>query len=60
MTPAQTAAIAPEIFLGPFDGPFGDGTRVAAGVFFNLIGDSVHRRTYSLTFAFDLPNRFGY
>jgi hypothetical protein len=58
--PAQTAALGPEIFLGPFDGPFGDGTRVVAGVLFNIVGDPVHERTYSLSVAFDLPNRFGY
>jgi hypothetical protein len=36
------------------------GLRRAAGVFFNVAGDPVHRVTYSLTLAIDLPNRYGY
>lgn len=59
-SPAQTTFLAPEVFLGPFASPISDGTRVAVGVFFNLQGDPVHERTYSVTVAFDLPNRFGY
>lgn len=59
-TPAQTTFLAPEIFLGPFASPISDGTRIAAGVFFNLQGDAVHSRTYSVTVAFDIPNRYGY
>ncbi|MGD0835136.1 MAG: hypothetical protein ABSB49_00655 [Polyangia bacterium] len=59
-SPAQTTFLAPEIFLGPFPTLVSDGTRVAAGVFFNLQGDPVHDRTYSITVAFDIPNRFGY
>lgn len=59
-SPAQTVFLAPEIFIGPFRTPISDGTRVAAGVFFNLVGDSVHDPTYSFTFSFDIPNRYGY
>ncbi len=58
--PAETVFIAPEIFIGPFKSPVSDGTRIAAGVFFNLTGDPVHNVTYSITAAFDIPNRFGY
>jgi hypothetical protein len=58
--PVQTVFIAPEVFLGPFASPVSDGTRIAAGCFFNLAGDLVHDRTYTLTVAFDIPNRFGY
>ena len=53
--PAETVFVAPELFLGPVHG-----VRLAAGVFFNLFGDAVHATTWSLTAAFDLPNRFGY
>ncbi len=52
--------VAPEVFLGPFKSPISDGTRVAAGVSFNVIGDSVHAQTYTLTAAFDIPNPYGY
>ena len=58
--PAQTVFLAPEVFLGPFQSPISDGTRVAAGVFFNIVGESIHSRTYTLTASFDIPNRFGY
>ncbi len=58
--PAETVFVAPEIFLGPFASPISAGTRVAGGVFFNLVGDRVHDRTYSVTLAFDVPNRYGY
>ncbi len=53
--PAETVFIAPEVFIGPVHG-----VRAAAGVFFNVFGDPVHSVTYSLTAAFDIPNRFGY
>jgi hypothetical protein len=33
-SPAQTVFIAPEVFLGPFESPISDGTRVALGVSF--------------------------
>lgn len=59
-SPAQTFFIAPEIYFGPFKCSISDGTRIAAGVFFNVTGDAVHSHIYSLTIAFDLPNRFGY
>src|SRR6185437_6953943 len=59
-SPVQTVFLAPEIFLGPFGTPISDGTRVAGGVFFNLAGDNVHDRTYTVTVSFDIPNRFGY
>ena len=59
-SPAQTVFIAPEIFLGPFKTAVDDGTRIAAGVFFNAQGDPAHLRIYSLTLALDIPNRFGY
>jgi hypothetical protein len=54
-TPAETVFVAPELFLGPVHG-----VRVAGGVFFSVLGDFVHSVTYSLTAAFDIPNRFGY
>ena len=54
-SPAETVFVAPEVFVGPVRG-----VRVAGGVFFNAFGDPVHRVTYSLTAAFDIPNRFGY
>jgi hypothetical protein len=54
-SPAETVFIAPEVFIGPVHG-----VRVAGGVFFNVFGDPVHSVTYSLTAAFDIPNRFGY
>jgi hypothetical protein len=60
LSPAETVSIAPEIFIGPFKSPVNNGTRIAAGVFFNLHGDPVHERTYAVTLAFDIPNRFGY
>jgi hypothetical protein len=59
-TPAETLFIAPEIFVGPFSTPIDEGVRVAAGVSFEVTGDPVHRRTYMLTAAFDLPNKYGY
>lgn len=59
-TPALTVDLAPELLLGPFKTPISDGTRIAAGVFFNLVGDRVHARTYTVTVAFDIPNHFGY
>jgi hypothetical protein len=54
-SPAETVFLAPEVFIGPVDG-----VRVVGGVFFNVLGDPVHSVTYSLTAAFDIPNRFGY
>ena len=54
-SPAVTVFVAPELFVGPVHG-----VRLAGGVFFNATGDPVHDVTYSLTAAFDLPNRFGY
>jgi hypothetical protein len=59
-SPAETAFIAPEVFLGPFESPISDGTRVAVGVSFNVAGDAVHAQTYTLTAAFDIPNPYGY
>jgi len=59
-SPAETLFIAPEIFIGPFKTPINDGTRIAAGVSFELAGDPVHRQTYMLTAAFDIPNKYGY
>jgi hypothetical protein len=59
-SPAETVFIAPEVFLGPFKSPISDGTRVAAGVSFNVVGDSVHAQTYTITAAFDIPNPYGY
>ena len=52
--------IAPEVFLGPFKSPISDGTRIALGVSFNVLGDDVHAQTYTLTAAFDIPNPYGY
>ena len=40
--------------------PISDGTRVAAGVSFNVVGDEVHAQTYTITAAFDIPNPYGY
>jgi hypothetical protein len=54
-SPAETVFVAPEVFIGPVHG-----VRVAGGVFFNVFGDPVHAVTYSLTVAFDIPNRYGY
>jgi hypothetical protein len=54
------AFVAPEVFLGPFKSPISDGTRIAAGVSFNVVGDPVHAQTYSVTIAFDIPNQYGY
>lgn len=59
-SPAETVFVAPELFLGPFKSPISDGTRVAAGVSFNVVGDSVHAQTYTITAAFDIPNKYGY
>lgn len=59
-SPAETLFLAPEFFLGPFETPITDGTRIAGGVFFNLYGDKVHAQTYSLTLAIDIPNKWGY
>jgi hypothetical protein len=59
-SPAETVFITPEVFLGPFKSPVSDGTRVAAGVSFNVAGDPVHAQTYSITAAFDIPNPYGY
>jgi hypothetical protein len=59
-SPAETVFVAPEVFLGPFKSPVSDGTRIAAGVSFNLVGDSVHAQTYTITAAFDVPNSYGY
>jgi hypothetical protein len=59
-SPAKTVFLAPEVFIGPFASPISDGTRVAAGVFFDLAGDRVHDRTYRVTAAFDIPNQYGY
>lgn len=58
--PAQTVFAAPELFIGPFKSPISDGTRLAAGTFFELAGDPEHHRLYSLTVSFDIPDRFGY
>jgi hypothetical protein len=59
-SPAETLFLAPEVFLGPFESPISDGTRIALGVSFNLLGDAVHAQTYTLTAAFDIPNPYGY
>jgi hypothetical protein len=59
-SPAETVFVAPEVFLGPFESPLSDGTRVAAGVSFNATGDPVHAQTFTVTAAFDIPNRYGY
>jgi hypothetical protein len=59
-SPAETVFVAPEVFLGPFASPISDGTRVAAGVSFNVVGDPVHAQTYTVTAAFDIPNKYGY
>ena len=59
-SPAETVFVAPEVFLGPFRSPISDGTRVAAGVSFNVVGDKVHAQTYTVTAAFDIPNPYGY
>jgi hypothetical protein len=59
-SPAETVFIAPEVFLGPFKSPISDGTRIAAGVSFNVVGDPVHAQTYTVTAAFDIPNPYGY
>jgi hypothetical protein len=59
-TPAETLFIAPEIFVGPFESPIDKGTRLAAGVSFNVAGDPVHAQTFTITAAFDLPNKYGY
>lgn len=59
-SPAETVFIAPEVFLGPFESPISDGTRIAAGVSFNVAGDPVHAQTYTVTAAFDIPNKYGY
>lgn len=59
-SPAQTVFLAPELFIGPFASPLSDGTRIAAGVFFNLTGDREHDRIYSVTVALDIPNKYGY
>jgi hypothetical protein len=59
-SPAETVFIAPEVFLGPFKSPISDGTRVALGVSFNVVGDAVHAQTYTVTAAFDIPNPYGY
>ena len=52
--------VAPEIFLGPFKTPISKGTRVAAGVSFLVAGDEPQQQTYTLTAAFDIPNKYGY
>jgi hypothetical protein len=59
-SPAETLFVAPEVFLGPFKSPIADGTRIAAGVSFNVVGDAVHAQTYTVTAAFDIPNPYGY
>jgi hypothetical protein len=59
-SPAETVFIAPEVFLGPFKTPINDGTRIAVGVSFNVLGDAVHAQTYTITAAFDIPNPYGY
>lgn len=59
-SPASTVFIAPEVFVGPFASPISDGTRVALGAFFNLVGDSEHDHMFTVTVAFDIPNRYGY
>lgn len=59
-TPAEALFIAPEVFIGPFKTPLDEGTRLSAGVSFEVTGDPVHRRTYMFTAAFDIPNKYGY
>jgi hypothetical protein len=59
-SPAETVFIAPEIFIGPFKSPIDEGTRVAIGASYNAVGDSVHQWTYTVTAAFDIPNKYGY
>lgn len=59
-SPAETLFVAPEIFLGPFETPISDGTRIAAGVSFDVVGDPVHQQTYTVTIALDIPNKYGY
>ena len=59
-SPAESLFLAPEIFVGPFKTPIDEGTRLAAGVFYNVTGDRVHRWTVTLTAAFDIPNKYGY
>lgn len=59
-SPAETVFVAPEVFLGPFESPISDGTRIAAGVSFDVVGDPVHAQTYTITAAFDIPNPYGY
>lgn len=59
-SPAETLFVTPEVFLGPFKSPINDGTRIAAGVAFNIVGDPVHAQTYTITAAFDIPNKYGY
>jgi len=59
-SPAETLFLAPELFFGPFDSKISDGTRIALGVAVNLVGDSVHGQTYTITAAFDIPNAYGY
>jgi hypothetical protein len=59
-TPAETLFIAPEVFIGPFKSPIDNGTRIAAGVSFNVAGDPVHAQTYTITASFDIPNKYGY
>ncbi|HEY3808149.1 MAG TPA: hypothetical protein VGL61_36470 [Kofleriaceae bacterium] len=59
-SPAETVFIAPEVFVGPFKSPIDDGTRVALGVSYNVVGDPVHQWTYTITAAFDIPNKYGY
>lgn len=59
-SPVTTVFLAPEIFIGPFASPISDGTRVAAGVFFNLAGDREHEHMFTVTVAFDIPNPYGY
>lgn len=59
-SPAETVFVAPEVFLGPFESPISDGTRIAAGVSFDVVGDPVHAQSYTITAAFDIPNPYGY
>lgn len=58
--PVESLFLAPEVFIGPFASPISDGTRLAAGVFVNLSGDPEQRIIYTVTVAFDVPNRYGY
>ncbi|HUB07696.1 MAG TPA: hypothetical protein VMB50_11870 [Myxococcales bacterium] len=58
--PYEVLDVAPELFLGPFPTFVSDGTRLAAGVSFNVLGDATHLHTYTLTAAFDIPNPYGY